>query len=266
MPAAPSPLPHGAFHRRIIVIPEPGRVRVAMEDESHCMEVTVLHDGQRVIDIQPVMHRIPWSTCPGAPAKLKELVGLSLRRMNQSTGFDAKEHCTHLFDLTRLAMARALLNAPVQYDVAMPDRIDTETRAEILRDGQPLMAWDVRGWIVTGPDPFTGHALRGAPIWPQGIDDDTIEAALILRRVFMVALVREPNAARSREKTDAGFPPGSQLRKAGIVGQCFSFQDDTIDQASLLFNWRNFAERRDQLLTGYPGVRTIAEMAKAKAS
>ena len=256
-------LPHGSYHRRIVLIPEPGYVRAAMEDESHHMEVTLFHDGQRVTDIQSLTHRIPWAPCPGASAKLRDLIGLPLRRMHQSTGHDAKEHCTHLFDLTRLAMARALVQKAVQYDVALPDRIDRKTRAELLRDGRLCLFWEVSGVRVTAPELFAGHVVQGAPIWPDNLDDDTIEAALVLRRLFVVARIRDPEAGFARSRTDPNFQLTAAIRHANMVGHCFSYHADRIEQATSLYSWRNFAERRDELLAGYPGARSLAEMAKA---
>ena len=256
----PDTIPHGSYHRRFVVIPEDGRVRAGMEDENHRMEMTVFHDGTCVTDIQAETVRIPWNLCPGAPDKLRELIGVPLQRMNRSTGHNAKEHCTHLFDLMRLAMARAAINTPVQYDVAIPDRIDKKTRAELKRDGKFVMAWDAHGYTVTGPDPFTGHALLGAPVWPEGLDDDTLEAALILRRVFLVATAREPIAAGTRSKPAVEIDFPAMLKAGKRTGYCFSFQADRVDQITSNYNWRYFADHRDDLLAGFAGARSLAEM------
>jgi len=256
-------LPYGAFHRRVVAIPEKGRVRAAMEDEGHRLEVALTHDGVRVTAIEAITRRVPWTTCPGAVDKVKELVGVPLQRMNKSTGRDAKEHCTHLFDLVRIAIARAAVNAPVQYDVAVPDRIEKETRAEILRDGKFYIAWHLRGNTVTGPDPFTGHKLHGPPMWPAELDDDTIEAALVMRRAIFVSSVRAPDVAEARNRLLPDAALTTMIKDAGRLGHCFTYQADIFDDAVPHYNWRNYAEHRDELLSGFPGVRTLAQMARS---
>ncbi len=256
------PLTPGAFHRRVVAIVENGRVHAALEDESHHFEVEILHDGQHVTRIEAITHRIPWSTCPGAVTKLKQLTGLSLQRVNQTTGLDAKEQCTHLFDLTRLAIARAAVNKSVQYDAAVPDRIDARTRPELLRDGKSFITWDVTGYTVTGPAPYAGHKLQGAPKWPSGLDADTIEAALVLRRTMMVAIVRTPEVDAARE---GKLPDGAlvqMIKDEGRTGRCFTYQLPMFDQSVPTRTWINYAERRDDLLAGFPGTRTVAAMAK----
>jgi hypothetical protein len=259
----PVELPHGSYHRRVVAVVEPGRVRAAVEDESHCLEVTILHDGARVTDLHSESRRIPWSSCPTAGAKLKDLIGLDLRRMHESTGFDAKTHCTHLFDLARVAIARAKAGASVQYDVAIVDRIDNRTHSELLRDGKPFMAWDVDGNTVTGPDPFTGHVLKGAPQWASGLDDDTLEAALVMRRVFLVAGIREPRAVMGRVPRNDVLSEET-LRKNGILGRCFSYSAEHGVGAHTLNSWRDFADRREDLLADFAGTRTLAEMQRTR--
>jgi hypothetical protein len=256
-------LPFGAFHRRIVAIVESGRVRAALEDESHHMEVTVTHDGQHVTGIDGTTYRIPWSTCPAAVAKVKELIGLPLQRVNKTTGLDAKEQCTHLFDLTRIAIARAAVNTSVQYDVAVPDRIERRTQPELLCNGKPILTWDVDDYALTGPELYAGHNLRGAPKWPAGLDDDTIEAAIVLRRTIMLSMVRMPEAAAGRE---GNLPDGelNQIIKAeGRTGRCYTYQLPMFDTAKQMRFWNNFAERRDDLLANFAGVRSIAEMARS---
>jgi hypothetical protein len=260
----PVELPHGFYHRRVVAIVEPGRVRAAVEDESHCMEVSVFHDGTRVTDIEATSSRIPWSSCPNAGIKLKDLIGVPLQRMHETTGRDAKLHCTHLFDLARVAIARAKAGASVQYDIAVEDRVERRTRGELIRDGQFVMAWDVVHITVTGPDPFTGHLLVGAPQWPPGLDDDTLEAALVLRRVFLVAQMREPKASVARTHGPPQVLDADVLTKNGMLGRCYSYRVETGAGARSLNSWRDFAGAREKLLEQFPGTRSIAEMQRVR--
>ena len=62
------------------------------------------------------------------------------------------------------------------------------------------------------------------------------------------------------------FQLTAAIRHANMVGHCFSYHATRIETATSLYSWRNFAERRDELLAGYPGVRSLAEMAKAASA
>ena len=46
------------FRRRFIVTPAPGRVSSEVEDDYHCMGVTIHHDGQVATKIESVMQRV----------------------------------------------------------------------------------------------------------------------------------------------------------------------------------------------------------------
>jgi hypothetical protein len=252
-------LPPGTYYRRLVAIVEPGRVRSGFEDENHRMELVVSHDGTRVTDIRCNQPYLPWNECPGAAQKIRDLIGTPLQRMHVSTGHDAKQHCTHLFDLTRVTIARAAVGVSVQYDVEVPDRIEGRTRSTVRRDGAPVLTWDVEGQTVTGPDPFTGHNLQGAPTWPAGLDSDTLEAALVMRRVLMLSQVREPYATVSRERSP-DYSPIEPIRGHRMVGRCFAFQQERAANLRPMQKWRNMSDQREKLLEGFPGVRSIEEL------
>jgi hypothetical protein len=260
---APKALPHGFFFRRVAVLVEDDRVRAAVEDESHHMELHLYHDGTRVTALQGITHRIPWSECPAAPARLPAFVGLSLRRMHESTGLDGREQCTHLFDLTRLAMARALVGTSVQYDIGVEDRIDNCTNGQLLRDGKPVMRWDVKGTKVMAPAPFIGHSVFGMAEWPPSLDDDTLEAALVLRRVFLIAGIREPWGVVTREPQYGRFNFLKTMKVGHAANRCYNFHSDRIEGVSYRQTWRDYSNRRDELLKHFPGMRTLAELQAA---
>src|SRR3546814_16346000 len=71
----PSPVPVAnlpGFWRRFRVTPGAGWVRSEVEDDYHCMRVTLHHDGMIATRIEPELLRAPWTTCPGASAQLVE--------------------------------------------------------------------------------------------------------------------------------------------------------------------------------------------------
>jgi hypothetical protein len=185
--------------------------------------------------------------------------------MHESTGVDGKLQCTHLLDVSRLAMAHALTQTPVQYDVSIEDRVDDRTVAEVLRNGEPALRWDVHGPKVIGPDPFTDFLIYGAPKWPQGIGVDTLEAAWMLRRVFFIAPIREPRATINREPRFGHFNYMKTIKMAGLANQCYGFRPEIMEGVTYRQTWRNYAGRRDDLLRNFPGVRTVPEAVPALA-
>ena len=77
-----------------------------LEDDIHCLAVTLRHDGVRVTAIEPLFERAPWTTCPGAVARLTETFsGKSLAEVNARA--DKKQNCTHLHDMAVLAAVHA---------------------------------------------------------------------------------------------------------------------------------------------------------------
>jgi hypothetical protein len=251
----------GVYHRRVVAVVEGNTVRAGMEDESHHMELTLTHDGRNVTDLNAVTRRIPWHACPEAAPKLRELIGAPLQRVHIRNGHDAKQHCTHLFDLARVAIARAAINTSVQYDISIPDRVDRKTQSSLLRDGKLLLTWHVNGSEVVGPDPFTGHSLRGAAIWPSPLDDDTLEAALVMRRVFLVSQARHPSAVATSKPGPAADQMLETLKRSNMVGVCYSFQPERMKDVGSNFSWRNMSGRRNDLLKDFPGVQPIAPTA-----
>jgi hypothetical protein len=253
-------LPHGHFYRRIVVLPEGDCVRAAVEDESHHMELKLFHDGTSVSAIQGMTHRIPWSECPTAPLRLADFVGLSLRRMHESTGLDGRLQCTHLFDLARLSMARALIDSPVQYDVAIEDRVDNRTHGVILRNGALALRWEIEGSKVTAPDPYVGHAVFGTAAWPAGLADDALEAALVLRRVFLIAGIRGPEGEAARDPRLGKFNFAKTMHYKMLASRCHNFQVDRVERVSYRQTWLNYDGRREELLRDFPGVRSLTEL------
>jgi len=254
-------LPPGTYYRRLVAIVETGRVRAGFEDENHRMELVLSHDGERVTDIHCHQPYLPWNECPGAALKIRDLIGTPLQRMHVSTGHDAKHHCTHLFDLARVTIARAAVGKSAQYDVEVPDRVEGRTRSTARIDGVPVLRWDVDGQTVVGPAPFTGHNLLGAPKWPAGVDADTLEAALVMRRVLMLSQAREPYATVSRERS-LNYNPLEPIPGHRMEGRCFAFQKERVSNLKPRQFWRNMSDHREKLLEGFPGIRTMAELAE----
>jgi Protein of unknown function (DUF2889) len=203
------------FRRRIRVTPGPGAVRSELEDDYHCMAVTVHHDGTSAGAIEPDMERAPWTTCPGAVALLQQtFTGVAL------AGFTARgekrENCTHLYDLAILAAAHAADRQAFVYDILISDAVDGRRRAEIRRDGAIVLGWvDAAGRIVE-PAEIAGVALDKMRPWIESLEVSQREAARLLQWGAILA------NGRSR-------PQESQSSASSLgVGRCYTFQPQRV--------------------------------------
>src|SRR5262245_1877469 len=96
----------GLYRRRIILHAEGQRVFGALEDDYHHLYSQISHDRRDTARASRRSLRIPYTTCGGAGARVEHLAGLPLAEAGR--GLDPGQQCTHLYDLTRLAMAHAL--------------------------------------------------------------------------------------------------------------------------------------------------------------
>ncbi|MCU1456692.1 MAG: hypothetical protein JWL73_784 [Actinomycetia bacterium] len=176
--------------RRAIVLetPGPGVVTGELEDDYHHFRVAVRHDGEHVTAVEGEAVRFPWSTCRGSELAVQALVGtaLSPRAAVVGKAADAHAQCTHLFDLTGLAVAHAARadGGSRRYDVSVGKRIEGRAPATLWRDGAHVLALELDGDQFSGPPPFMGVSLRGGFFrWAdEHLDLEGAETAGILRR------------------------------------------------------------------------------------
>lgn len=183
----------GRFCREIHVTVEHGRAVGELVDDFHHFRATIEHDGTTITNVVGEALRIPWQTCGGAVEPLRGLRGAPLVGTMREVARQApaKLQCTHLYDAACVAAARAGRGAPsAVYRAIVPDRVDGKTHVTIDRDGAQLLGWDVDGYGIVGPEPFTGRALVGQNFadWVESeLDVELAEAALILNRCCMFA-------------------------------------------------------------------------------
>lgn len=240
-------VPQRLYRRRVVAIASGSEAVAAMEDDFHYFIVRLRHDGETVTAIEGVPVRVPWTSCPGAAARLQEMVGARLHpaKGEPRPRWDISQHCTHMFDIAKLAIAQAArasrgLSSRRRYDVTIPDRIDRRTTAEIRRDGDLVFRWDVEGLRVTGPAAFADHSLEGRAIWPDGsiADDDVLEAALILRRCLVIFRGRmpEPPTIKRADQVPGGF------------GSCFTYQPENAAHGEWVMEDKDYSASADLVL------------------
>lgn len=233
------------FRRRFLVSPEAGRVTAAVEDDYHCMAVTLYHDGRTIIAAQAVMDRAPWTTCPGAPAVLsKTFVGIALDEA--PTRGDKQSNCTHLYDLAALAAAHARARAAVRYDIMVCDPVDGLVAAEIRRDGASMLRIEHRADVLMSPAAIAGTSLFKLRNWIETLDGGAREAArllqwgAILAHGRMIPLERQSDASRMPPNCYT-FQP-ARKGEARRVGEIIDFSRNSREPLDH-FQGEWFAER-----------------------
>ena len=209
--------------------PAPGRVSSEVEDDYHCMGVTIHHDGRVATKIESVMQRVPWTTCPGAVAQLEQtFTGVPL------AGFAArgqkKANCTHLHDLAVLAAAHASDSSPLVYDLLVSDPIDGRRRAEIRRNGTWVLGWTVADGRIAEPEELAGVAFDNMRSWVDSLDPQRQEAARLLRWGTILAHGR--TIAWERQSDSSRLP----------IGNCYTFQPERAAITKRIGKIRDFSQ------------------------
>lgn len=230
----------GAFLRSVTVaaremFPGNWQARAAIEDDFHHFRVIVdVHEGI-ITGARSLTLRQPNNFCEAAGGRLAELVGKSLsdRAASVMAYTDARQQCTHQFDIAALSVA-AIANrrALRRYGVCVPDRVDGRTCAWVERDGEEVLRWHIDGSLITEPGVFAGRDIgSGFTAFVQTLSEDEAEAALVLRRAVYVSFGRN-------------IPLG-QVSSRGPVGGCWAWQPERVEQLV-----RNPDSRQD--FTGRP--------------
>ncbi len=200
------------FRRRFLVVPATDRVTAAVEDDYHCMAVTLHHDGIVVTSVESVMDRAPWTTCPGAPAMLATtFTGVALAEVAKRG--EKQTNCTHLHDLALLAAAHASDGGPTRYEILTSDPVEGLVIAEIRRDGAPVLRFEHRDDILTAPAEVAGTSVFKLRGWIETLDGPAREAARLLQWGTILAHGRI--TPMERQSDASRMPPN-----------CYTFQPE----------------------------------------
>lgn len=227
MPTPIDTLP--GFRRRFRVTPAVGRVSSEVEDDYHCMGVTIHHDGRIATRIESVMQRAPWTTCPGAVAVLEQtFTGVELKSF--AARGRKKANCTHLHDLAVLAASHACDPDVLVFDILVSDPVDGERRAEIRRNGTHLLGWVQNGDRIVAPQELAGVAFDQMRPWLDSLDPDRQEAARMLR--WGTTLAHGRTIAWERQSDSRRLP----------LGNCYTFQPERSAAAKRVGLVRDFSQ------------------------
>lgn len=236
----------GIYRRRVLVRLDGARATGELEDDFHHFRVEIVHDGTCVTDVTGIGVRSPWTVCLDAGDPLQALLGTTL-----TTGpaalrhLDARQNCTHMFDLAGLVVthaARAVVGDRL-YDMAVedPEHGDGERHARLWRDGTLVLDWHLRDRTLIGPPEWVD-----APLW-QGfipwadreLDPELAEAAVALRRACDISRGRqsdldELDTAEPLEELMAGICHAFQPRNIPIAVRHKGSGRDFTDHEELL--------------------------------
>ncbi|MBB4860143.1 hypothetical protein HNO88_003484 [Novosphingobium chloroacetimidivorans] len=217
------------YRRRIRIVPAPGAVLALLEDDIHAMAVRLRHHGGSVTAVEPLLDRMPWSTCPGAARVLIEtFTGLPLAQVGPRLA--RKANCTHLHDLAVLAATHAHDDAPTLYDIAVSDPVDGRRELTLQRDGSPLLHWTEQDGVLAAPPELAGRTLYNLREAIAGMPAERMEAARLLQWGGIVAHGRTIPLAHQSDATR--IPPNCytfQPERAALaerVGRVIDFSAD----------------------------------------
>lgn len=217
----------GALRRRICLQAADGAVHAGVEDQYHSFRLQLRHDGTHITHIEPRFLRVPLSTCPTAELPLREFVGLRLDTSWRDlvARLNPRAQCTHLFDLTVLAMAQALRGGERTYEVTVPDEHPDAVWSTVHRDGVLVLRWRTFKGTVLEPETLAGRPLlRGFSTWANvEFDADDLEAALVLHKGYFVSRARPWNV-----EAQAGR---SVLHHTMMRGACHSYTEPQMSVA-----------------------------------
>lgn len=200
----------GVYRRRIrLVHLGPHHTAGELEDDFHHFRIDLHHDGTTIERAAGRGFRGPWTTCMDAPGMLRAIEGHPLSTSSCAVGTyaPARENCTHLFDLTGLAVAHAARSGSTEterlYDFEVTDRTGPaeSNRVTVWRNGEAVLEWQLARGDIVAPGDWVGAPLRKGFIqWAeQRFDPDLAEAAIALRRVVDISMGRTGDLDRFEE-------------------------------------------------------------------
>lgn len=217
------------FRRRFRITPVPGVVSSEVEDDFHCMSVTVRHRDGITMSVEPVLSRAPWTTCPGAVDRLKQTFSGVPLGMYAERG-EKRDNCTHLHDLATLAAAHAFDSEQTVYDILASDPVAGLRSAEIRRNGRTVLRWALAEGRIVDPPELVGMTLDQLSRWIASLEPPQQEAARLLRWGTMIANGRQIPLER---QSDANRMP---------TGNCYTFQAERKIHAQRIVAIRDFSQ------------------------
>lgn len=216
------------YRRAICVAPAPQHITAYLEDDFHGMAVRLEHDAERVVTVEAFTDRMPWTTCPGAVAKLvatfegRLLADVTARR-------DKKSNCTHLHDLAVLAAVHAGDRMPLRFDFAVSDPRDGMRILEGRCGDLLIHRWIDRDGMLIEPEEIQSLSLFTLRDWIARLKGREQEVARLLQWAAIVAHGRT-------------IPSEQQREASALPANCYAFQPERADLAQRTGGSFDFSE------------------------
>jgi hypothetical protein len=212
----------GIYRRRVRLSLAPQRATAVVNDDFHAMWLRLFHDGTTIRDVESGMQRWPKTTCPGAIAVVREVIGLPLAvaRRDFYGGGRAGRNCTHLIDLAFWATRQVLRgDGETVVDIAIPDPVRGEGRMQATVDGRIAHDWRVRDAVIQAPAELAGLGVfTGFAVKAEGLLSGlALETAWMLQKAAFVA--------QGRAYVVDGLPRRSARDEPHRAGACFAFTE-----------------------------------------
>jgi len=233
--------------RRIELLPGPGWIGGALEDDMHRFHLRIDHADGRIAAVAAKAVRHPWSACPGATSFIADqLTGELLTDVAKRDPF---QHCTHLFDLALLMAAHAGDTAPTRFDMYVTDRVETRTTATLFENGAEKLRWLLDGTVLSD-----GRDLRQLSKWKLALPPREAEWATLLRRAIFVS------GARHYVPPPDGESAALNSHRLGV---CFNYQLPQAETSTRTPNWhRDFSTSGREPLEGLEPAIEFETMAR----
>jgi len=227
------------FWRRIRLLPGPGRIAGALEDDMHSFRLRIDHEDDRITGVNAVAVRHPWTACAAAGAHLAtELQGETLEKV---AAHEPTLECTHLFDLAILCAAHAHDTGPSCYDMRVADRIEDRTTATLDLNGIQQVVWQLEGTVIRGPERFAGLDIKRVSKWKHDFPENEAEWSTLLRRAIFVSGARQYETPTNVRASQMG---------PTRLGVCFNYQMPQAGESTPIFDRRDFSSGEVEPLEG----------------
>lgn len=240
---------YGVYRRRIRLVGSAGRVSAGLEDTHHAMASIVTHDDRVVTDVIASLTRIPMSTCPGASEPIRSLIGTPLSTDLSAVRRNAlpRLNCTHLFDLTCLAITQAARGeATRQYDIEIEDERSAPANIRVWKDDVLVHDWQCSKGLIVAPQAHAGRPImQGFMRWAtNAFSGEALEAAIIAHQGYFVSRAR-----RFLTDRDWLLEPAEEISMTGV---CHTYQPDNARRSLRLRDVaRDFTHRPEDLLASF---------------
>ena len=227
------------FWRRVVLHPQVGWIGGAIEDDMHHFRLRFDHADGVILDVRASAVRHPWTGCGGAPGHM--VARLTGEKLSEVALRDPMEHCTHLFDLAVLMAAHAHDSEASVFDMKVADRVDGNTTATLVRNGEEHLRLSLEGTVIAQPETYAGFDLKQVSKWKRDLSADIAELMTIMRRAVYVSGAR-------RYKMRPGLEgPKSPL---AVHAPCYNYRSPVVETTLSLYEVRDFSTDEEEPLHG----------------